>query len=58
MRNQLINQQILKSIQGTIRINSTFSILKSESDKSGFSHDKFQLYHQGVKVEYATYSPF
>jgi Zn-dependent metalloprotease len=39
-----------------LKDNSKFAILKSESDRSGFSHDKFQLYHQGVKVEYATYS--
>ena len=39
-----------------LKENSKFSILKSESDRSGFSHDKFQLYHQGIKVEYATYS--
>jgi hypothetical protein len=39
-----------KSIQEQLELkaNSTFSILKSESDKSGFSHDKFQI-HQGVK---------
>ena len=39
-----------------LKNNSKFALLKSESDRSGFSHDKFQLYHQGVKVEYATYS--
>jgi len=39
-----------------LKDNSTFSIMNTESDKSGFSHEKFQLYHQGVKVEYATYS--
>jgi bacillolysin len=49
------SQKVFKE-QLELKANSTFSILKSESDKSGFSHDKFQLYHQGVKVEYATYS--
>ena len=39
-----------------LKDNSTFSTMKTESDKSGYAHEKFQLYHQGVKVEYATYS--
>jgi len=35
---------------------SKFSNVKSESDKSGFSHKKYQQYYDGVKVEFATYS--
>lgn len=36
--------------------NSTFSKTKSETDKLGFAHDKFQLYHEGLKVEFSTYT--
>lgn len=36
--------------------NQTFSNIKTESDKDGFTHEKFQLYHQGIKVEFGTYS--
>jgi len=42
--------------QLNLKDNSKFSKVKLESDKSGYSHEKFQLYHQGIKVEYATYS--
>lgn len=35
---------------------SNYSKSKSETDKLGFSHDKFQLYHQGIKVEFSTYT--
>lgn len=49
------SQKVLTE-QLELKANSKFTILKSESDRSGFNHEKFQLYHQGVKVEYATYS--
>jgi Zn-dependent metalloprotease/chitodextrinase len=49
------SQKVLQD-QLKLQENSTFSRLKSESDKAGFNHEKFQLYHQGIKVEYATYS--
>jgi Zn-dependent metalloprotease/chitodextrinase len=39
-----------------INNNSTFSKVKSEADKAGYSHEKFQLSYDGIKVEYATYS--
>jgi Zn-dependent metalloprotease len=39
-----------------LKVNSNFSKTKSETDKLGFSHDKFQLYHEGIKVEYSTYT--
>ena len=35
---------------------SKFLNVKSESDRSGFSHKKYQQYYDGVKVEFATYS--
>jgi Zn-dependent metalloprotease/chitodextrinase len=49
------SQKVLQD-QLKLQENSSFSRLTSESDKSGFNHEKFQLYHQGIKVEYATYS--
>jgi bacillolysin len=39
-----------------LKNNSKFSKIKSETDKSGYSHEKFQQYHEGIKVEYATYT--
>lgn len=39
-----------------LKTNSNFSKTKSETDKLGFSHEKFQLYHQGIKVEFSTYT--
>lgn len=36
--------------------NSGFTKTKSETDKLGFSHEKFQLYHLGIKVEFSTYT--
>ncbi|MDI1304447.1 MAG: peptidase M4, partial [bacterium] len=39
-----------------LKVNSNFSKTKSETDKLGFSHDKFQLYHEGIKVEFSTYT--
>jgi bacillolysin len=39
-----------------LKNNSNFSKTKSETDKLGISHEKFQLFHQGVKVEFSTYT--
>ena len=39
-----------------LKTNSNFTKTKSETDKLGISHDKFQLYHQGLKVEFSTYT--
>ncbi|MFK7001425.1 M4 family metallopeptidase [Flavobacterium oreochromis] len=39
-----------------LRTNQDFAKMKSDSDNLGFSHDKYQLYHKGIKVEFATYS--
>jgi bacillolysin len=36
--------------------NQSFSKIKTESDAKGFTHEKFQLYQQGIKVEFATYT--
>lgn len=34
----------------------TFDKINEEKDKLGFTHERFQQYHQGIKVEFATYS--
>ncbi|MES2812271.1 MAG: M4 family metallopeptidase [Bacteroidota bacterium] len=48
-------QTIFKEQLG-LKQNQNFSKVKTESDKLGFNHEKFQLFHQGVKVEFATYT--
>jgi Zn-dependent metalloprotease len=53
---KLSDSQKVFAEQLGLNSNSKFSVVKSESDQSGFSHEKFQLYHQGIRVEYATYS--
>jgi hypothetical protein len=56
MKNLPTNLLMLKSIHRTVRFaNSNFLKSKSETDKLGISHDKFQLYHQGLKVEFSTH---
>jgi Zn-dependent metalloprotease len=42
--------------QLALKDNSSFTKIKSETDKLGVSHDKFQLFHQGIKVEFSTYT--
>lgn len=39
-----------------LKQNQNFSRIKTESDRQGFTHEKFQLYHNGIKVEFATYT--
>lgn len=39
-----------------LKENQSFSKVKKELDKEGFTHEKFQLYEQGVKVEFANYT--
>jgi bacillolysin len=48
-------QQLFQEQLG-IKGNSNFAKIKSETDKLGVSHEKFQLFHNGVKVEFATYT--
>jgi Zn-dependent metalloprotease len=48
-------QDIFKEQLG-LKSNSNFIKIKSETDPLGFSHEKLQLFHQGIKVEFATYS--
>ncbi|OOG73247.1 M4 family metallopeptidase [Flavobacterium sp. A45] len=48
-------QQLFKDQLG-IKGNSNFAKIKTEIDKLGISHEKFQLFHNGIKVEFATYT--
>ncbi len=48
-------QQVFKENLG-LKENQNFSKIKTETDKEGFTHEKFQLFYQGIKVEYATYT--
>lgn len=33
-----------------------FSKIKSEKDNAGYQHDKYQMFYEGIKVEFATYT--
>ena len=48
-------KQIFKEQLG-LKENQNYSILKTETDNEGFTHQKFQLFEQGIKVEFATYT--
>ncbi len=39
-----------------LKQNQSFVSTKTEADQIGYSHEKFQLFHEGIKVEYATYT--
>lgn len=39
-----------------LKQNQSLNSIKTEVDDLGFNHEKFQLFHKGVKVEFATYS--
>lgn len=39
-----------------LKENQSFLKVKTESDREGFTHEKFQLYEQGIKVEFANYT--
>lgn len=39
-----------------LKDNQSFAKIKTESDREGFTHEKFQLYEQGIKVEFASYT--
>jgi bacillolysin len=49
------SKQIFQEQLG-LKQNQNYSLLKSEIDNEGFTHQKFQLFQQGIKVEYATYT--
>ena len=39
-----------------LKENASFAKIRSEADNLGFTHEKFQLFYQGVKIEFATYT--
>ena len=46
--------QVLKEYLGAAE-NVSFTKIKSETDKLGFQHEKYQQYYQGVPVEFGIY---
>ena len=48
-------QEIFKE-QLSMADNQSFTLIKSDTDALGFTHDKYQLLHNGIKVAYATYT--
>ncbi|GAA6767684.1 hypothetical protein AAFH68_36340 [Flavobacterium sp. CGRL1] len=49
------SQKVFKEQLG-LKDNQTFRKVKTETDKQGYTHEKFQLYEQGIKVEFANYT--
>lgn len=47
--------QIFKDQLG-LKSQQALNFISTEIDDLGFNHEKFQLFHKGVKVEFATYS--
>ena len=39
-----------------LKENASFAKIRSEADNLGFTHEKYQLFFQGVKIEFATYT--
>jgi bacillolysin len=50
------DSQLVFKEQLGLKDNQSFSKVRTESDREGFTHEKFQLYEQGVKVEFANYT--
>ncbi|MBF7092811.1 M4 family metallopeptidase [Flavobacterium sp. ALJ2] len=49
------SQKVFKDQLG-LKENQSFARVKTESDQQGYTHEKFQLYEQGIKVEFANYT--
>ncbi len=49
------SQMVFKEQLG-LKDNQSLIKVKSEADAEGFTHEKYQLYQQGIKVEFATYT--
>jgi Zn-dependent metalloprotease/chitodextrinase len=47
-----------KVLKDQLKLNEdqSFSKIKTETDAKGYTHNRFQLYQQGIKVEFATYT--
>lgn len=48
-------QKVFKEQLG-LKDSQSFAKIKTQSDKQGYTHEKFQLYEQGIKVEFANYT--
>ncbi|WP_343618834.1 M4 family metallopeptidase [Flavobacterium sp.] len=48
-------QRVFKEQLG-LKDTQSFQKVRTESDKQGYTHEKFQLYEQGIKVEFANYT--
>ncbi|TDO83976.1 putative secreted protein (Por secretion system target) [Flavobacterium chryseum] len=49
------SQKVFKEQLG-LKDTQTFAKVRTESDKQGYTHERFQLYEQGIKVEFANYT--
>ncbi|WP_264535568.1 M4 family metallopeptidase [Flavobacterium sp. N1736] len=49
------SQKVFKEQLG-LKETQSFAKIKTVSDKQGYTHEKFQLYEQGIKVEFANYT--
>ena len=49
------SSQVFKDLLG-LKQNQSLNTINTEVDDLGFNHEKFQLFHKGIKVEFATYS--
>jgi Zn-dependent metalloprotease len=49
------SQKVFKEQLG-LKDTQTFARVRTESDKQGYTHERFQLYEQGIKVEFANYT--
>jgi len=49
------SQKVFKEQLG-LKDTQSFTKIKTQSDKQGYVHEKFQLYEQGIKVEFANYT--
>ncbi|MBE8727533.1 M4 family metallopeptidase [Flavobacterium hungaricum] len=49
------SQKVFKEQLG-LKDNQTFRKVRTETDRQGYTHEKFQLYEQGIKVEFANYT--
>ena len=49
------SKQIFQEQLG-LKQNQNYNLLKTETDQQGLTHQKYQLFQQGIKVEYGTYT--
>jgi bacillolysin len=49
-------KQLLLGLQNVRATDHDFKMLKSEKDELGFTHEKYQQYYKGIRVEYGEYN--